>query len=69
MKQQQMKLSPWKERLALAACALLAMSVSLGGMAALFAGSSGELDQLVAWLRGPPAERALAGDPPRKPGA
>lgn len=65
----QLKLSPWKEKLALAAGALLAMTVSLGGVAALFAGASGELEQVVAWLWEPPAEQAMAGDPPRKPGA
>jgi hypothetical protein len=65
----QLKLSPWQERLGLAAGALLAVVLSLGGVAALFAAQSGELDQVVAWFKSVPAERAMAGEPPRKQGA
>ena len=63
----ELKLSPWQERLGLAAGAVLAVVVSLGGVAALFAAQSGELDQVVAWFKSGPGERPMAGDPERKP--
>ena len=63
----QLKLSPWQERLGLAAGAVLAVVVSLGGVAALFAAQSGELAQVVAWVKGAPSERPMAGEPARKP--
>jgi hypothetical protein len=64
----ELKLSPWHERLGLAAGALLAVVLSLGGVAALFASQSGELDQVVAWFKSAPGERPMAGEPPRKQG-
>lgn len=63
----QLKLSPWRERLGLAAGAVLAVVVSLGGVAALFAAQSGELEQVVAWLKSVPSEHPMAGEPARKP--
>lgn len=48
-------------------CAMLASVVSFGGLVALYASATGELQAVVATLRAVPAASAVAAEAARKP--